>query len=76
MTVRPLRFEDGALLVLDQTLLPRVERWLTCESAADVADALLIREGSQPVAVQAGASQTTAGAGLSISRATLARSIE
>jgi hypothetical protein len=45
-------------------------------SAADVADALLIREGSQPVAVQAGASQTTAGAGLSISRATLARSIE
>jgi methylthioribose-1-phosphate isomerase len=38
--VKPLRFEDGALLVLDQTLLPRVERWLTCNSAADVADAI------------------------------------
>ena len=40
MTVRPLRFEDGALLVLDQTLLPDEERWLRCSSAADVADAI------------------------------------
>jgi methylthioribose-1-phosphate isomerase len=40
VTVKPLRFEGGALLVLDQTLLPRVERWLTCNSAAEVADAI------------------------------------
>jgi methylthioribose-1-phosphate isomerase len=40
MTVKPLRFEDGALLVLDQTLLPGVERWLRCETAAQVADAI------------------------------------
>jgi methylthioribose-1-phosphate isomerase len=40
VTVKPLRFEDGALLVLDQTLLPGVERWLRCETAAQVADAI------------------------------------
>jgi methylthioribose-1-phosphate isomerase len=40
VTVKPLRFEDGALLVLDQTLLPGEERWLRCESAADVAEAI------------------------------------
>jgi methylthioribose-1-phosphate isomerase len=38
--VKPLRYEDGALLVLDQTLLPGEERWLRCESAADVAAAI------------------------------------
>ena len=40
MTVRPLRFEDGALLVLDQTLLPDEERWVRCSSAVEVADAI------------------------------------
>jgi methylthioribose-1-phosphate isomerase len=40
VTVKPLRFEDGALQVLDQTLLPHVERWLTCKSAEDVAVAI------------------------------------
>src|SRR4051794_18848237 len=40
MTVKPLRFGDGALLMLDQTALPAEERWLRCESAADVADAI------------------------------------
>jgi methylthioribose-1-phosphate isomerase len=40
MTVKPLRFADGALLMLDQTALPAEERWLRCESAADVADAI------------------------------------
>jgi S-methyl-5-thioribose-1-phosphate isomerase len=38
--VEPLRFEDGALLVLDQRLLPAEERWLRCDSPADVADCI------------------------------------
>ena len=37
---RPLRWEDGALLLLDQTLLPHEERWLRCESPEQVADAI------------------------------------
>jgi methylthioribose-1-phosphate isomerase len=40
VTVKPIRFEDGVLLILDQTLLPHEEQWLCCESAADVADAI------------------------------------
>ncbi|MEA2468308.1 MAG: methylthioribose-phosphate isomerase [Thermoleophilaceae bacterium] len=35
-----LRFEDGALLLLDQTALPQEERWLRLTSAAEVADAI------------------------------------
>jgi methylthioribose-1-phosphate isomerase len=38
--VRPLRFERGALLVLDQRRLPGREEWLTCERPADVAEAI------------------------------------
>ena len=38
--VRPLRFEDGALLVLDQRRLPAEERWLRCERPEQVADAI------------------------------------
>ena len=45
-------------------------------SAAQVADALLAGEGSRQVAMQAGAGPTTADVGLSISRGTVARSIE
>jgi Helicase conserved C-terminal domain len=45
-------------------------------SAAEVADALLTREGRQPVPMQGGPGQTTAGAGLSIPRGSFARSIE
>jgi methylthioribose-1-phosphate isomerase len=40
VTVKPLRYADGALFVLDQTALPQEERWLRCESAAQVADAI------------------------------------
>ncbi len=40
MTVEPLRFEDGALLVLDQRALPGEERWIRCESPAEVADCI------------------------------------
>src|SRR3954470_17732915 len=35
-----LRFEDGALLLLDQTKLPNEECWLRLTSAAEVADAI------------------------------------
>ena len=37
---QPLRFEDGALFVLDQRLLPAQERWVRCESPAEVADCI------------------------------------
>ncbi|HYN91253.1 MAG TPA: S-methyl-5-thioribose-1-phosphate isomerase [Thermoleophilaceae bacterium] len=40
-TVEPLRFEDGALLVLDQRALPGEERWIRCESVEQVADCIL-----------------------------------
>jgi methylthioribose-1-phosphate isomerase len=36
----PLRFEDGVLCILDQTLLPGEERCLSCESPEQVADAI------------------------------------
>jgi methylthioribose-1-phosphate isomerase len=39
-TVEPLRFEDGALLVLDQRALPEAERWIRCETAEQVADCI------------------------------------
>jgi methylthioribose-1-phosphate isomerase len=39
-TVQPLRFDDEALLVLDQRALPGIERWVRCESPADVADCI------------------------------------
>jgi methylthioribose-1-phosphate isomerase len=35
-----MRFEDGALLLLDQTELPGRERWLRLTSAAEVAEAI------------------------------------
>ena len=38
--VEPLRFEDGVLLVLDQRLLPAEERWLRCETPAEVAECI------------------------------------
>jgi methylthioribose-1-phosphate isomerase len=39
-TVEPLRFDDGALLVLDQRALPAEERWIRCETAEQVADCI------------------------------------
>ena len=36
----PVRFDDGALKLLDQTRLPAEERWLECRTAEDVADAI------------------------------------
>jgi methylthioribose-1-phosphate isomerase len=40
VTARPLRFEDEALLVLDQRALPGRETWIRCQSAAEVADCI------------------------------------
>ena len=40
VTVEPLRFEDGALLVLDQRALPAEERWIRCERPEQVADCI------------------------------------
>ena len=40
MSVEPLRWEDGALLVLDQRGLPGEERWIRCESVDQVADCI------------------------------------
>ena len=39
-TAAPLRFEDGALLVLDQRALPGTERWIRCRSPEEVADCI------------------------------------
>jgi methylthioribose-1-phosphate isomerase len=38
--VRPLRFDDGSLLVLDQRRLPAEESWLRCERPEQVAEAI------------------------------------
>ncbi|HYG65918.1 MAG TPA: S-methyl-5-thioribose-1-phosphate isomerase [Thermoanaerobaculia bacterium] len=36
----PMRWEDGRLLLLDQTRLPTEEAWLECETPEQVADAI------------------------------------
>src|SRR2546425_5036678 len=36
----PVRFDDGALKLLDQTRLPAEESWLECRTVEDVADAI------------------------------------
>ena len=36
----PLRYEDGALLLLDQRKLPVEEEWLRCETPEEVAEAI------------------------------------
>ena len=38
--VQPLRFEGGALLVLDQRALPEAERWIRCETVEEAADCI------------------------------------
>jgi methylthioribose-1-phosphate isomerase len=38
--IAPLRYEDGVLLVLDQTRLPAEEVWLRCATPAEVAEAI------------------------------------
>ncbi len=40
MLASPLRWQDGALLLLDQRALPDEERWLRCERPEQVAEAI------------------------------------
>jgi methylthioribose-1-phosphate isomerase len=40
VTVEPLRWEKDALFLLDQCALPGEERWIRCESVAQVADCI------------------------------------
>lgn len=51
--VRPLRFDDGALLVLDQRRLPAEESWLRCERPEQVADAIRTLAPPYPEAIAA-----------------------
>ena len=39
-TIEPFRFEDGALLILDQRALPAEERWIRCDTVEQVADCI------------------------------------
>jgi methylthioribose-1-phosphate isomerase len=52
----PLRWRDGALELLDQTLLPRQETWLVCRRPEEVADAIrrLAVRGAPAIGVAAG----------------------
>jgi len=63
-SIEPLRFEDGALLVLDQRLLPREERWLRCEDPAAVADCIrtLAVRGAPAIGIAAAYGLALAGA--------------
>ncbi len=36
----PLRWRDGALELIDQTLLPTEETWIRCTRVEEVADAI------------------------------------
>lgn len=40
--LRSIRFEQGALWLLDQRLLPHVEQWLRCQDVAAVAEAIRV----------------------------------
>jgi methylthioribose-1-phosphate isomerase len=63
-SIEPLRFEDGALLVLDQRLLPDEERWVRCEDPAAVANcirALAVR-GAPAIGIAAAYGLALAGA--------------
>jgi methylthioribose-1-phosphate isomerase len=59
-----LRFEDGALLVLDQRRLPAEETWLSCESPEQVAQAIrsLAVRGAPAIGLAAAYGMALAGA--------------
>ena len=63
MTVEPLRFEDGALLILDQRALPGEERWIRCQSPAEVADCIrtLAVRGAPAIGIAAAYGMALAG---------------
>ncbi|MDQ5833131.1 MAG: S-methyl-5-thioribose-1-phosphate isomerase, partial [Actinomycetota bacterium] len=56
MTVAPLRFEDGALFVLDQRALPAEELWIRCAGPDSVAECIrtLAVRGAPAIGIAAG----------------------
>jgi methylthioribose-1-phosphate isomerase len=64
VTVEPLRFEDDALLVLDQRALPADERWIRCETPEQVADCIrtLAVRGAPAIGIAAAYGMVLAGA--------------
>ena len=56
MSVAPLRFEDGALFVLDQRALPAQELWIRCAGPEAVAECIrtLAVRGAPAIGVAAG----------------------
>jgi methylthioribose-1-phosphate isomerase len=66
VNVEPLRFEDGALLVLDQRALPAEERWIRCASPAEVAECIrtLAVRGAPAIGIAAAYGMALAGDGL------------
>ena len=54
-TVTPMRWEDGALLLLDQRLLPHEESWLALYTAGDVASAIrdMVVRGAPAIGISA-----------------------
>jgi methylthioribose-1-phosphate isomerase len=65
VTVEPLRFEDGALLILDQRALPGEERWIRCEHPAEVAECIctLAVRGAPAIGIAAAYGMALAGSG-------------
>jgi methylthioribose-1-phosphate isomerase len=64
VTVEPLRFEDGALLILDQRALPGEERWIRCERPEEVAECIrtLAVRGAPAIGIAAAYGMALAGA--------------
>ena len=62
-TVEPFRFEDGALLILDQRALPAEERWIRCETVEQVADCIrtLAVRGAPAIGIAAAYAMALAG---------------
>ena len=56
MTVEPLRFEDGALFVLDQRALPAEEQWIRCTGPEAVVECIrtLAVRGAPAIGIAAG----------------------
>jgi methylthioribose-1-phosphate isomerase len=65
VTAEPLRWDGGALLVLDQRALPAEERWLRCDSVAQVADCIrtLAVRGAPAIGIAAAYGMALAAAG-------------
>jgi methylthioribose-1-phosphate isomerase len=70
VTAEPLRFEDGALLILDQRALPGEERWIRCERAEQVAECIrsLAVRGAPAIGIAAAYGMVLAGGELPADR--------